>query len=142
VLLVSFAALPVRGLIAAFFIRYWGVFPVQLLDGVGAGLQSVAVPALVARILYGTGRVNVGQGAVMTVQGVGASLSPAIGGWLAQWQGYGPAFLMLGAFALGSLLIWTSFASIVKQACSGNSLPDAASPQVVRHHGFHPPPSA
>jgi MFS family permease len=142
VLLVSFAALPVRGLIAAFFIRYWGVFPVQLLDGVGAGLQSVAVPALVARILYGTGRVNVGQGAVMSVQGMGASLSPAIGGWLAQWQGYGPAFLILGAFALGSLLIWTSFASIVEQACSGNGLPDAASPQVVRHHGFHPPPSA
>jgi MFS family permease len=142
VLLVSFAALPVRGLIAAFFIRYWGVFPVQLLDGVGAGLQSVAVPALVARILNGTGRVNVGQGAVMTVQGVGASLSPAIGGWLAEWQGYGPAFLILGAFALGSLLIWTSFASIVKQACSGNRLPDAASPQVIRHHGFHPPPSA
>ena len=55
-----------------------------MLDGVGAGLQSVAVPGLVARILNGTGRVNVGQGAVMTVQGLGASLSPAIGGWMAQ----------------------------------------------------------
>jgi len=39
-----------------------GVFPVQALDGIGAGLQSVAVPGLVARILNGTGRVNVGQG--------------------------------------------------------------------------------
>ena len=54
------------------------------LDGIGAGLQSVAVPGLVARILCGTGRVNVGQGAVMTVQGLGASLSPALGGWIAQ----------------------------------------------------------
>jgi MFS family permease len=83
VLLVSFVALPIRGLIAAFVINRWGVYPVQILDGIGAGLQSVAVPALVARILNGTGRVNVGQGAVMTVQGLGASLSPAIGGWIA-----------------------------------------------------------
>src|SRR6185437_13531864 len=52
---------------------------VMILDGVGAGLQSVVVPALVARILHGSGRINVGQGAVMTVQGVGASLSPLIG---------------------------------------------------------------
>jgi hypothetical protein len=27
---------------------------------------------------------NIGQGAVMTMQGVGAALSPAMGGWMAQ----------------------------------------------------------
>jgi MFS family permease len=122
VMLVSFAALPVRGLIAAYVIESWGVFPVQILDGIGAGLQSVAVPALVARILRDTGRVNVGQGAVMTVQGVGASLSPAIGGWLAQWHGYGPAFLILGAFAIGSVVIWSLFASTLRPACSNSSV--------------------
>jgi MFS family permease len=67
-----------------------GVYPVQMPDGVGAGLQSVAGPALVARILNGTGRINVGQGAVMTIQGLGASLSPATGGWIAQGIGYAP----------------------------------------------------
>lgn len=113
VMLVSFIALPVRGLIAACTIKSWGVFPVQILDGVGAGLQSVAVSGLVARILNGTGRVNVGQGAVMTVQGVGASLSPAIGGWLAQWHGYPFAFVMLGCFALGSVVLWVLFAPTV-----------------------------
>ena len=118
VLLISFASLPVRGLIAACVIKSWGVFPVQILDGVGAGLQSVAVPALVARILNGTGRVNVGQGAVMTAQGVGASVSPAIGGWLAQWHGYAPAFLILGAFALGSVAIWCSCWSALRSACA------------------------
>jgi MFS family permease len=119
VLLISFVALPVRGLIAASVIEYWGVFPVQLLDGIGAGLQSVAVPGLVARILNGTGRVNVGQGAVMTVQGVGAALSPAIGGWLAQGLGYPSAFIILGCFAVGSILIWLSFAPLLKPACAG-----------------------
>ena len=41
VLLISFAALPVRGVIAAYLTGRWGVVPVQMLDGVGAGLQSV-----------------------------------------------------------------------------------------------------
>lgn len=119
VLLISFAALPLRGVLAGTFIEHWGVWPVQALDGIGAGLQSVAVPGLVACLLDGTGRVNVGQGAVMTVQGVGASLSPAIGGWLAQALGYRAAFYILGAFALASLALWIGFAGILRPACQG-----------------------
>ncbi|WP_232475847.1 MFS transporter [Flavisphingomonas formosensis] len=117
VLLVSFAALPVRGVIAGTFIEHWGVWPVQALDGIGAGLQSVAVPGLVACLLNGTGRVNVGQGAVMTVQGVGASLSPAIGGWLAQELGYPVAFYILGSFAVASVALWVGFANTLRPAC-------------------------
>ncbi len=119
VMLISFIALPIRGLIAAQYIGFWGVYPVQILDGIGAGLQSVAVPGLVACILNRTGRVNVGQGAVMTVQGVGASLSPAIGGWIAQELGYGAMFLILGSFAIGSIALWVGFASVLRPACAG-----------------------
>jgi MFS family permease len=118
VLLIAFIALPIRGVIAAHVMSKWGVYPVQILDGIGAGLQSVAVPGLVARILSGTGRINVGQGAVMTVQGLGASLSPAIGGWIAEEIGYGPMFLILGSFALGSIALWLGFASILRPACA------------------------
>jgi MFS family permease len=118
VLLISFLALPIRGVLAGLFINWWGVYPVQMLDGVGAGLQSVAVPGLVARIVNGTGRVNVGQGAVMTVQGIGASLSPAIGGWIAQAIGFSAMFVILGSFALASVAIWISFASTVKLAAN------------------------
>ena len=121
VLLISFMALPIRGLLAANMIDAWGVYPVQALDGIGAGLQSVAVPGLVARILDGSGRVNVGQGAVMTVQGLGASLSPAIGGWMAQAIGYGTTFVVLGSFALASIALWVGFAGVVKPACTGPS---------------------
>jgi MFS family permease len=42
VILVTFLALPLRGMIAASVIHQWGVWPVQALDGIGAGLQSVA----------------------------------------------------------------------------------------------------
>jgi MFS family permease len=118
VLLISFIALPIRGIIAAQVINTWGVYPVQILDGVGAGLQSVAVPGVVARILYGTGRVNVGQGAVMTAQAVGASFSPAIGGWIAQEIGYSTMFLILGGFALGSVALWLGFSRLLKPACA------------------------
>jgi MFS family permease len=121
VMLISFLALPLRGVLAAGLIDAWGVYPVQMLDGAGAGLQSVAVPALVARILNGTGRVNVGQGAVMTCQGLGASLSPAIGGWMAQGLGYPATFVILGGFALGSIALWTAFASTLKPACAGDA---------------------
>lgn len=124
VLLISFLALPLRGLIAAHFMSTWGVYPVQALDGIGAGLQGVAVPGLVARILDGTGRINVGQGAVMTIQGLGASLSPALGGWIAQEMGYGAAFLILGGFALGSIGLWLAFAALLGPACA--FVPDSA----------------
>ena len=119
VLLISFVALPVRGIVASQMISAWGLYPVQFLDGIGAGLQSVAVPGLVARILDGTGRVNVGQGAVLTVQGVGAALSPAIGGWLAQLLGYPAMFLILGSFALASVALWVGFGAIVKPSAAG-----------------------
>ncbi|WP_426422637.1 hypothetical protein [Bradyrhizobium genosp. A] len=82
---------------------------------VGVFLQTVAVPGMVARSLDGTGRINLGQGAVITVQGVGASLSPAIGGWIAQWIGYGPTFLLLGSFGLASTALWLAFGVHVKK---------------------------
>lgn len=106
VIWLTFLALPLRGLIAACFINRWGVYPVQALDGIGAGLQSVAVPALVAYLMQGTGRVNVAQGALMTVQGVGAALSPALGGWIAEGIGYRGTFLVLGAISTGALGLW------------------------------------
>lgn len=115
VILVSFMFLPVRGVLAFFLTGWWGVVPVQILDGIGTGLQTVAVPGMVARSFNGTGRINLGQGAVITVQGVGASLSPALGGWIAEWIGYGPTFLVLGAFGLASIALWLAFGAAVKQ---------------------------
>jgi MFS family permease len=128
IMLITFIALPIRGLVASFLVVDWGVFPVQALDGVGAGLQSVAVPGLVARVLNGTGRVNVGQGAVMTVQGLGASLSPMIGGWIAEGLGYRWTFIILGSFALASLAIWLVTARWLKPACGGASPAMATAP--------------
>ena len=115
VLLISFLVLPLRGILAYSLTGWWGVVPVEILDGMGTGLQSVAVPGMVARSLYGTGRVNLAQGAVITIQGAGAAFSPALGGWIAQWAGYSPTFLMLGGLGLISAAVWIALAAAVKQ---------------------------
>lgn len=95
VLLLALAALPVRGLLAAAIQTPWVLIPVQILDGVGAGLLGMAVPGLVARILNGTGRFNAGFAALMTIQGVGAALSTSIGGAVAHHFSYALAFVAL-----------------------------------------------
>lgn len=98
-ILAALLALPLRGALAAGIASPWGLIPIQMLDGLGAGILGVAVPGLVAVMLRGTGHYNLGLGAVMTVQGVGAALSTALGGLLVQWEGYATAFLGLGAIA-------------------------------------------
>jgi hypothetical protein len=49
--------------------------PVQLLDGVGAGIFGAITPLVLADLMRGTGRYNIAQGVVATVQGIGASSS-------------------------------------------------------------------
>lgn len=119
VFLLALVALPIRGIIAAWVTGPFGLVPVQMLDGVGAGLLGVAVPGLVARILAGTGHVNAGLGAVMTLQGIGASLSPSLGGIVAQNFGYATSFLVLGAVALLALALWLAARPITASACGG-----------------------
>jgi predicted MFS family arabinose efflux permease len=113
--LASFLVLPLRGLFAFFLTGWWGVVPVEILDGIGIGLQGVAVPGMIARSLYSTGRVNLAQGAVITIQGAGAALSPALGGFIAQWIGFSPTFLVLGGLGLAAAAIWIGLGAAVKQ---------------------------
>lgn len=109
-LVAALLALPIRGLIAGLWSSPYALLPVQMLDGVGAGLLGVAVPGLVARILKGTGHINAGLGAVMTVQGVGAALSPAVAGVIVASYGYSAAYLSLAGFAVFGLAIWLAAA--------------------------------
>ena len=113
-MLASFLVLPLRGIFACFLSGWWGVVPVEILDGIGVGLQSVAVPGMVARSLYSTGRVNLAQGAVITIQGAGAAVSPALGGWIAQWVGYSPAFLILGGMGLLAAALWVAMRAAIR----------------------------
>lgn len=115
IILVTLVTLPLRAIAAAWIGSTWGILPVQIFDGIGAGLQSVVVPSLVVHLLHGSGRVNLGQGAVQAVQAAGACMSPLLGGWLAQHYGYSFAFIVLGALSLVSLAIWVGFGRQARQ---------------------------
>jgi MFS family permease len=84
-----------RGIIAAFGEGPLWLVPIQILDALGAGTLGVITPTLVADLSWGSGRTQTTLGAVMTVQGIGASLSGALGGTLIAWIGWHAAFLGL-----------------------------------------------
>lgn len=102
----ALAVLPIRGIPAGTWQNPWNIIPVQILDGVGAGILGVATPGIVAGLLKGTGHINLGLGFVLTVQSIGASLSNGYGGMLAHYPGYGAAFLGLAAVPLFGLALF------------------------------------
>lgn len=106
VILTALCALPVRAVIAGTQSGFWSIVPIQILDGVGAGLIGIATPIAVERLLAGSGRFNVGLAAVMTMQGVGASLSNVVAGAVAGRYGYHASHLLGGAIAVVAVLIF------------------------------------
>ncbi len=105
--LAGFLILPIRGVLYTFSDDPYWLLSVQLLDGVGAGLYGALFPLIVADLMEGTGRFNVALGAVMTAQGIGASLSTTLAGLIVVKAGYSAAFLALAAIAgTGLALFW------------------------------------
>jgi MFS family permease len=103
ILLLGFAVLPVRAVLYTFSDSAPWLIAVQLLDGVGAGIFGAITPLIIADLMRGTGRFNLAQGAVATVQGIGASLSGLVAGIIVDHFGYSAAFLTSGAAACGAL---------------------------------------
>ena len=106
--LLGFAILPIRAVLYTFSDESAWLIGVQLLDGVGAGIYGALMPLVVADLMRGTGRFNLAQGAIATVQGIGASLSGLFAGEIVDHLGYGAAFLALGAAALLALLVFAT----------------------------------
>ncbi|WP_428383502.1 MFS transporter [Nevskia ramosa] len=104
---VAILVLPVRGALAYAFASEWNNIPVQILDGLAAGALGVATPLLVQRYTRGSGRFNTALGFVMTLQGVGAALSPAMANAVVgAGQHFGIAFVVLAATSVLALPIF------------------------------------
>ena len=107
-LLIGFAALPIRGILFASVTNPELLVIVQLLDGVTAAVFSVMVPLVVADLTRGTGHFNLGQGIVGTFIGIGAALSATLAGYISDHFGSSSAFAGLGAIALvGLAAVWS-----------------------------------
>jgi MFS family permease len=106
-LLIGFAALPVRGLLFATVTNPELLVLVQILDGVTAAVFSVMVPLVVADLTRDTGHFNLGQGIIGTFVGIGASLSATLAGYMTDHLGSATAFAGLAAIALaGFAVVW------------------------------------
>lgn len=106
-LLLGFAALPVRGILFATVKDPNLLVAVQLLDGLTASVFGVMVPLIIADLTRGTGHFNLGQGIVGTTTGIGASLSTTLAGYTSDHFGSEFAFLGLAAVAVvGLAAVW------------------------------------
>ncbi len=59
IFLAGFAALPIRGVLFSLASSPYHVIPIQVLDGIGAGIFGALFPLIVADLTRGTGRYNV-----------------------------------------------------------------------------------
>src|SRR5271169_5694295 len=106
-LLIGFAALPVRGILFAIVKDPNLLVAVQLLDGLTAAVFGVMVPLVVADLTRGTGHFNLGQGILGTSIGIGAALSATLAGYTSDHFGSPAAFTCLALIALaGFTVLW------------------------------------
>jgi MFS family permease len=106
-LLVGFAALPIRALVFAWTANPMILIAAQVLDGVSGTMLGVLTALIIADLTMGTGRFNLAQGFVGTLSGIGASLSTTLSGLAAGSLGRAAGFLGIAAVALAAvLLLW------------------------------------
>src|SRR5712671_2711485 len=98
-LLVGFAALPIRALLFAWTTDPLVLIAAQALDGVSGTMLGVLTALVVADLTSGTGRFNLAQGFVGTMSGVGASLSTTLSSLVAESLGGTAAFLGISLVA-------------------------------------------
>ena len=109
ILLLGFSALPLRALLFAGVSSPYLLVPVQMLDGVSAAVFGVMLPLIAADVAGGKGRYNLTIGLFGLAAGIGATLSTAVAGFIADRFGSAISFFGLaGAGALAVLLVWAA----------------------------------
>jgi hypothetical protein len=79
-LILAFAAVPLRGILFALVDDPYWMIGFQLLDGVGAGLFDVLLPLVLLGAVQGSGRYNLARGIIGTIQGIGGASSYVFAG--------------------------------------------------------------
>jgi hypothetical protein len=106
-LLLGFAALPVRGFLYTLSNDPYYLLSVQLLDGVGAGIFGALFFIVIADLTKGTGHYNLALGAAAAAWGTGAALSNTAAGFIVDQAGFNAAFMFLAVIAaIAFLLFW------------------------------------
>jgi MFS family permease len=107
VLILGFCALPLRALLFAAVGNPYFLVPVQMLDGLSAAVFGVMLPLIAADVAGGKGRYNLCIGLFGLSAGIGATLSTALAGFIADHFGNTVSFLGLAsAGAAAVLMVW------------------------------------
>jgi MFS family permease len=104
-LLIGFGALPLRAVLLGWTNDPYVIVVVQMLDGISAAALGVLVPLALADISLGTGRFNLTQGIVGSATGIGAALSTAAAGYMADRFGSATAFFGLAVAGFCAFLL-------------------------------------
>ncbi len=135
VLLLGWAALPLRGLLLAVLPGAWLPIAGQAVSGVSGAVFGVMLPLLAADITRGTSHFNLCLGALGLAVSLGAGLSTALGGWIADVAGIPMAFVVLALIgALATIVLWLVMPETRENGVTADP-PRTGSP-------VHPPPAA
>ncbi|NHN84337.1 MFS transporter [Acetobacter musti] len=96
VMLVCFAALPLRGILLSLTSDPWLVVPIQMLDGISSAAFGVMLPLVAADLTRRSGHFNLCMGVLGLAMGLGASFSTTLAGLVADTS-LRDAFLLLAA---------------------------------------------
>jgi MFS family permease len=100
VMAIAFWVLPVRILSYTLAHNPHMVVFLQALDGIGAGIYSVAIVAFAAELTRGKGQFNSLLGIFATAQAVGGVVGPILSGFILQQLGFHYTFVAFAALAL------------------------------------------
>ncbi|MHB1302159.1 MAG: MFS transporter [Acidiphilium sp.] len=107
VLMLGFAAEPLRGALFGLVSAPVPVVLIQLLGGISAATVGVLLPLIAADIARERGHFNLIMGAIGLAVGLGATVSSAAAGAIAQAIGMHAAFFALGAAGLlATFMVW------------------------------------
>jgi len=104
-LLLGFAALPIRALLFAATTDQGILVAGQLLDGVSGAVLGVLTALVIADVTRSSGRFNLAQGLVGLASGIGAALSTTFSGVIAGEFGRTAGFLSIAGEASAALLL-------------------------------------
>jgi MFS family permease len=106
-LVIGFAALPIRTLLFSLTDDPLLRIGAQLLDGISGMALGVLTPLVIADLTMGTGRYNLAQGLVGVISGLGAALSTTVAGFIASAFGPTAAFIeILGVAVAAAAGLW------------------------------------
>jgi MFS family permease len=107
VLLVGFAALPLRGLLFMTLPDAVPLVMMEVLDGVSGAVFGLMVPLIAADVTRRSGFLNFGISSLALAGGLGATFSTTAAGWVADTMGSSAAFFGLAIVGVAAfLVIW------------------------------------